>query len=91
MTGLVDWDFAVNLGSKVAGDGPDVTPADAAAAVDELRAGADRSTGLVRDFTGLVAAERTAPVLGTPDDLERVVRETGARHVVFGFLAGPDR
>ncbi|HYI36652.1 MAG TPA: sugar transferase [Thermoleophilaceae bacterium] len=35
--------------------------------------------------------ERTAPVLGTPDDLERVVRETGARHVVFGFLAGPDR
>ena len=34
--------------------------------------------------------ERTAPVLGTPDDLERVVRETGARHVVFGFLSGPD-
>ena len=34
--------------------------------------------------------ERTAPVLGTPDDLERVVGETGARHVVFGFLSGPD-
>ena len=34
--------------------------------------------------------ERTAPVLGTPDDLERVVSETGARHVVFGFLSGPD-
>jgi exopolysaccharide biosynthesis polyprenyl glycosylphosphotransferase len=34
--------------------------------------------------------ERTAPVLGTPDDLERVVAETGARHVVFGFLSGPD-
>ncbi len=34
--------------------------------------------------------ERSAPVLGTPDDLERVVRETGARHVVFGFLSGPD-
>ena len=35
--------------------------------------------------------ERTAAVLGTPDDLERVVAETGARHVVFGFLSGPDR
>lgn len=35
--------------------------------------------------------DRSAPVLGTPDDLEQVVRQTGARHVVFGFLAGPDR
>ena len=63
MSGLVDWDFAVTLGAKVAGDGPEVTADDAAAAVAELRAGADRSTGLVRDFTGLVAAEHTAPVL----------------------------
>jgi len=63
MSGLVDWDFAVTLGAKVAGDGPEVTAEDAAAAVAELRAGADRSTGLVREFTGLVAAERTAPVL----------------------------
>ena len=63
MTGLVDWDFAVNLGAKVAGDGPEVTPEDAAAVVAELRAGADRSTGLVREFTGLNAAENTAPVL----------------------------
>ena len=31
--------------------------------VAELRAGADRSTGLVREFTGLHAAERSAPVL----------------------------
>ena len=29
----------------------------------ELREGADRSTGLVREFTGLAAAEQTAPVL----------------------------
>ena len=36
---------------------------EAEAAVAELRAGADRSTGLVREFTGLVAAEHTAPVL----------------------------
>jgi coenzyme F420 biosynthesis associated uncharacterized protein len=60
---MVDWDFAVTLGAKVAGDGPDVTSADAAAAVAELRAGAERSTDLVRDFTGLLAEERTAPVL----------------------------
>jgi coenzyme F420 biosynthesis associated uncharacterized protein len=63
MTKMVDWDFAVTLGAKVAGEGPEVTSGDAAAAVAELRAGADRSTGLVREFTGLVAEERTAPVL----------------------------
>ncbi|MBB6627454.1 zinc-dependent metalloprotease [Nocardioides sp. KIGAM211] len=60
---MVDWDLAVSLGSRIAGEGPTVTRADAAAAVAELRAGAERSTGLVRDFTGLVAADRTAPVL----------------------------
>ncbi|PVG82581.1 coenzyme F420 biosynthesis-associated protein [Nocardioides gansuensis] len=60
---MVDWDFAVTLGAKVAGEGPEVTSADAATVVAELRADADRSTALVRDFTGLVAAERTAPVL----------------------------
>ena len=63
MTSMVDWDFAVNLGAKVAGDGPEVTPADAAAAVTELRDDANRSTGLVRDFTGLVAHGNSAPVL----------------------------
>ena len=63
MSGMVAWNFAVTLGTKVAGDGPEVTPEDAAAAVAELRAGADRSTALVRDFTGLVASENTAPVL----------------------------
>ncbi|WP_245916683.1 zinc-dependent metalloprotease [Nocardioides gansuensis] len=63
MTKMVDWDFAVTLGAKVAGEGPEVTSADAATVVAELRADADRSTALVRDFTGLVAAERTAPVL----------------------------
>ena len=63
MTKMVDWDLAVNLGSKVAGDGPEVTAGDAAAAVAELREGARRSTALVRDFTGLVAEDDTAPVL----------------------------
>jgi len=63
MTRMVDWDFAVTLGAKVAGDGPDISAEDAAAAVRELREGARRSTGLVRDFTGLVAQDDTAPVL----------------------------
>ncbi|MFC4783191.1 zinc-dependent metalloprotease [Nocardioides sp. MAHUQ-72] len=60
---MVDWDLAVSLGSRLAGEGPRVSRAEAAAAVAELREGADRSTGLVREFTGLVAAERTAPVV----------------------------
>ncbi|WP_230083905.1 zinc-dependent metalloprotease [Nocardioides marmotae] len=60
---MVDWDLAVSLGTRVAGEGPAVTRDEAAAAVAELRAGAERSTGLVREFTGLVAEERTAPVL----------------------------
>jgi len=63
MTKMVDWDFAVTLGARIAGDGPEVTAEDAAAAVAELRADAARSTGLVRDFTGLDAPDDTAPVL----------------------------
>lgn len=60
---LVDWDFAVTVGSKVAGPGPEVSAEEAAAAVLELREGAERSTPLVREFTGLHAAAATAPVL----------------------------
>ena len=62
MSEMVDWELAVTVGGRLAGPGPVVPPDVAAAAVEELRAGADRSTGLVREFTGL-AAERTAPVL----------------------------
>src|SRR5690606_13763159 len=43
--------------------GPEVSAAEAAEAVAELRAGAERSTGLVADFTGLAAASGTAPLL----------------------------
>ena len=60
---MIDWDLAVSTASRVAGPGPVISRPDAEAAVRELRAGAERSTGLVRDFTGLVATERTAPVL----------------------------
>lgn len=60
---MIDWDFAISLGSRFAGEGPTVTRAEAADAVAELRAGANRSTGLVREFTGLDAADGTAPIL----------------------------
>lgn len=63
MDAMVDWEVAVSLGGRVAGPGPVVSAEEASAAVAELRAGAARSTGLVREFTGLSAAERTAPVL----------------------------
>lgn len=60
---MIDWNVAVRLGTRLAGDGPEVTAHEARAAVAELRAGAERSTGLVREFTGLDAPDGTAPVL----------------------------
>jgi len=60
---MIDWDLAVRVGSRLAGDGPQVSRDQAADVVEELRTGAEKSTPLVRDFTGLVAQERTAPVL----------------------------
>jgi coenzyme F420 biosynthesis associated uncharacterized protein len=60
---MIDWDLAVATASRLAGPGPVITRPDAEAVVAELKADAARSTGLVRDFTGLEAHERTAPVL----------------------------
>jgi coenzyme F420 biosynthesis associated uncharacterized protein len=60
---MIDWGLAVRLGSRVAGEGPRVSAAEATAAVDELRAGARRSTSYVRDYTGLDAPPDTAPIL----------------------------
>ena len=60
---MIDWDLAVRIGSRLAGDGPVVSRAEAASVVEELRAGAEKSTPLVRDFTGLHAEARSAPVL----------------------------
>ncbi len=63
---MIDWDLAVTAASKMAGPGPTVPKAEADAVVAELRAGAERSTPLVREFTGLVAADdmtRNAPLL----------------------------
>ncbi len=60
---MVDWDFAVTVGSKLAGPGPVVSADEALAAVAELRTGAERSTPLVQEFTGLRTDAGTAPVL----------------------------
>ena len=60
---MIDWDLAVNIGARMAGQGPEVSRGEAADVVSELRAGAESSSPLVREFTGLVAQERTAPVL----------------------------
>ncbi|MGZ4429568.1 MAG: zinc-dependent metalloprotease [Nocardioidaceae bacterium] len=60
---MIDWDLAVSTATKVAGPGPTISRVDAEAVVAELRAGAERSTPLVREYTGLVAQERTAPIL----------------------------
>src|SRR5690242_3587079 len=60
---MIDWDLAVTTAARMAGPGPLLTRARADAVVAALRADAERSTGLVRDYTGLVAEERTAPVL----------------------------
>lgn len=60
---LIDWRFAVSIGSTMAGAGPVVAATEAEACVAQLRNDANRSTPLVREFTGLQASERTAPVL----------------------------
>jgi coenzyme F420 biosynthesis associated uncharacterized protein len=62
-TTMIDWDLAVLAASKMSGPGPMVSRDEAATAVAELRQGAHRSTGLVKEYTGLVAEERTAPIL----------------------------
>jgi coenzyme F420 biosynthesis associated uncharacterized protein len=63
MGDVIDWDLAVRVGSRLAGEGPAVSSEEAADVVAELREDAARSTGLVRDYTGLVAPDGTAPVL----------------------------
>src|SRR3954464_1789044 len=62
-TDMVDWELAVLLGSRLAGAGPEVSAAEAAVTVAELRDGAERSTAYVHDFTGLDGGALTAPVL----------------------------
>ena len=60
---MIDWDLAVAAATRLAGQGPTVSPAEAQQVVGELREGAARSTPLVREFTGLTAEAGSAPVL----------------------------
>ncbi|MCW2712375.1 MAG: coenzyme biosynthesis-associated protein, partial [Marmoricola sp.] len=39
---MIDWDLAVKVGSRLVGEGPQVTRDEAVEAVEELRAGAER-------------------------------------------------
>src|SRR3954452_11716921 len=60
---MIDWDLAVSAASTMAGPGPTISRPDPEDVVTELRAAASQCTPLVREYTGLVAEERTAPVL----------------------------
>src|SRR3954451_18904652 len=60
---MIDWKLAVSTATRIAGPGPIVSRAEADEAVAELRAGARRSTPLVREYTGLTAEAGSAPVL----------------------------
>ena len=60
---MIDWEFAARVGARAVAAQPVVSPAEAAAVVAELREDARRSTGLVKEFTGLTAVDDTAPVL----------------------------
>jgi coenzyme F420 biosynthesis associated uncharacterized protein len=59
---MIDWELAISVGTRLAGPGPDISRDEARAVVAELREDAGRSTSLVREYTGLVAAGRTAPL-----------------------------
>src|SRR6476661_1547593 len=61
--GMVDWKLAVTAATKLAGPGPAVSRTEADEVVAELRDDAHRSTPLVREFTGLVSQDTSAPVL----------------------------
>lgn len=57
---MIDWDLAVLTASNMSSPSPTVSRAEVEAAVTELRAGAERSTPLVREFTGPAAPGDTA-------------------------------
>ena len=59
---MVDWELAISVASRLAGPGPEVSRSEADAVVAELREDAARSTGLVREYTGLVAADAESGV-----------------------------
>ncbi len=59
---MIDWKLAQATATRLARPGPDLSSGEIAEAVAELRAGAERSEGPVREFTGLHATH----ALGAP-------------------------
>ena len=60
---MIDWEFALNTASRLSRPGPQISAAEVAEAVTELREGALLSEGPVREFTNLHARSPTAPIL----------------------------
>lgn len=60
---MIDWEFALNTASRLSRPGPQISAAEVAEAVTELREGALLSEGPVREFTNLHARSATAPIL----------------------------
>jgi coenzyme F420 biosynthesis associated uncharacterized protein len=60
---MIDWNLALATATKLSRPGPELSAAEAAEAVAELREGAARSEAPVREFSDLHAVSATAPVL----------------------------
>jgi len=60
---MIDWNLALSTATKLSRPGPEMSAGEAAEAVAELREGAARSEGPVREFSDLHATSATAPVL----------------------------
>jgi coenzyme F420 biosynthesis associated uncharacterized protein len=60
---MIDWNLALTTATRLSRPGPELSAAEAAEAVAELREGAARSEGPVREFSDLHARSATAPVL----------------------------
>lgn len=60
---MIDWKLALSTATKLSKPGPDLSASEVAEAVAELREGAARSEGPVREFSDLHATSATAPIL----------------------------
>ncbi|MCW2770826.1 MAG: coenzyme biosynthesis-associated protein [Aeromicrobium sp.] len=60
---MIDWKLAQSTAARLSKPGPEVSAAEVAEAVAELREGAARSQAPVREFSDLHATSATAPVL----------------------------
>jgi coenzyme F420 biosynthesis associated uncharacterized protein len=60
---MIDWKLALSTATRLSRPGPEMSAAEVAEAVAELREGAARSEAPVREFSDLHASSATAPVL----------------------------